>query len=89
MATSRLSVSSESYYCYISQISFRFLETETLLTIHNVQVKRLAIRLGKLALPTCFSIECQNESEPQVLFGAKTWLGWNFPGLFKKLMQDV
>ena len=26
---------------------------------------------------TCFSIECQGESEAQVLFGAKTWLGLN------------
>ena len=39
------------------------------------KVKRLAIMLGRLALPTCFSIECQSESEAHVLFGAKTWLG--------------
>ena len=32
------------------------------------KVKRLAIILGRLTLPTCFSIECQDEIEANTLF---------------------
>ena len=31
------------------------------------KVQRLAIRLGRLDLPTCFSIECQSASEANTL----------------------
>ena len=39
------------------------------------KVKRLVIMLGRLALPTCFSIESQGESEAPVPLGNKI-LAW-------------
>ena len=58
----------------ISQISIWVVENRSIIDFTMYKVKRLAIRLGRLALPTCFTIECQIESEAQVLFEAKTWL---------------
>ena len=44
------------------------------------KVKRLAMRLGRLDLPTCFSIECQGGSD------SNTWLFCEIPTLNRKLM---
>ena len=48
--------------------------------IHNVQSHFTLIsnKVEKIGIfLTCFPIECQSESQAQVLFGAKTWLGLN------------
>ena len=42
--------------------------------IHNVQSQEISNKVEKIGI---FPIECQSESEAQVLFGAKTWLGLN------------
>ena len=46
--------------------------------IHNVQSQEISNKVEKIGIfLTCFPIECQSESEAQVLFGAKTWFGLN------------
>ena len=57
------------------------------LKVQNNQRNKLFERAWPLRLVAPLSAQALLKS--MCCFGAKTWLGWKFPNLFKKLTQDV